>query len=352
MKKVYFSIAVVLVLGLNFAFSAWLGDDFKLRSTYYFASNTDYEYPAQIALSSRGLVVAGRKELIQFDREGKSLWKKPLYAFGALCASSGEYIAVCERNSGEFYILDKNGDIVHHTEKYGRIESVKAFDSNSFGFLTDHGVYIYSGTTDKVFFLPSQPGDIIDYSYSDLHKKVAIIYLDSEVNCYINLLTVTGEITSGKIEQEGLIFDVYLDRDRILVLKEDGIHEYNYFLSELSESRDELEAGDAIVSDEGKWFPSLIYSCNFEEGLMCGQLQGSYGIWKNGKKLFSVDAPAKNMMAMKGGYLIRGSDLSMWNEKGERLYSVSDSDEITDVIKFNPQAFAVVFANRIEFYSK
>lgn len=348
MKKIYLLIAVFLVLILNYGASALGRRDFKLVSTYYFGENTDYEYPAEVIWSDGGLVVAGRTSLIKFRANGEELWNKPLYAFGALCAASGSNIAVCERNSGEFYILDKEGAILHHSDQYGKIRRLKAFGNNSYGFQTDYGIHIYSGSSDKVYFQPSQPGDIIDFSYSDSHKKVAVIYLDSEVNCYINLLTVTGEITAGKIEQDGLVFDVHLTEDRITVLKDDGIYEYDYYL----EKPVEIGKWEKSSEERAQWLPSEIYSYQFSDDILCGKQDGSYGIWVSGEKRFTLSKPAKECFKIAGGFLIRDHDVYITNDKGETVTVIANSDDILDVLKFSTDGFAVVFANRIEFYNK
>lgn len=343
MKKFYFLLAVLLVVIGEVVFASFGGREFKLLSTYYFGDNTDYEHPAQVAGSANGVVVAGRKKLQKFNLKGELEWTKPVYAFGSLCACTDSSIGICEKSSGEFYILDFNGNILEKYGKFGRIEKLKGFDHGSYGLQAEDGIYIYSGSNKKTYFIPSQPGDMIDFAYSDSNKRLAIVTLDSEVNCYLNLLTVTGEITSGRIVSEGLIFDVEMTDNAIKILKEDGIHNLNYSLELYSDSQLELQEG------EGN---GIINSCNFQDDLTCVGSVGGYSLWHAGERLFNLQRPVRKVFAISDGYLLLHSELVMVDTKGEQKKVLALGNDVIDIIKISNNSFIVVYSNKIEFYGR
>ncbi len=351
MKKVYFLISVAIVVMAEIAFAAFRGADFRLITTYYFGENTDYEYPAQVSAFLDGIVVVGKKELLMLDRKGEVQWTKAIYAFGALCASSGNTFAVCERNVGEMYILSADGEILYISDKLGRVLDFKAFDGNSYGVLTEHGVYIYSGSYEKMYFINFNAGDVIDFGYSDKHKKVAIVNLDSDVNCYLNLLTITGEITAGQIVIDGLVFEVHLGAEKISVLRDDGIFEYDYFLETLNDgsawnrSRNEM-AADAL------WKSGDIYSYNYADDLLCSSGDGSYALWSAGEKLFALSKPSAKSYAFGNRYLLKQDDLLLVDRNGEEVKVLADSAEVLHIVKLDNDTFAVVYSNRIEIYGR
>lgn len=342
MKKVYFFIAVVLIFVINYSVFALFSGQYEPVAEHYFGDNTDYEYPAQVISLNGGVAVSGRVALNFFDYDGFLKWSRPLNAFGALCAGTEDYLALCEKNAGEFYILNVNGEIVHHSEKYGKIKRLKAFDHNSFGFSTERGIYIYSGTVDKIYFVPSQPGDLIDYGYSDYNKKLAVITLDSQVNNYINLFAVTGEITAGKIIKDGLVFDVYLNQNEIIVVKDDGIFEYDYALEELSEG--------GVWANHEEY--GTVYSYSSKMDMLCANLEGKYSLWKSGKLLFPVERPVKKVFRIGSDYLLDQDDINVVNANGIQKRVLAGKEEVLDIIGMDNRFFAIVYANKIEFYKR
>lgn len=342
MKKVYLLVAVILAFVINHSISVIFSGKYVMVAEHYFGENTDYEYPAQVISLKDGVVVAGRVALNYFDHDGFLKWSRPLNAFGALCAGWNDYVALCEKNAGEFYILNSKGEIVHHSDKYGKIKQLKAFESNSFGFSTERGLYIYSGSVDKVYFIPSQPGDLIDYSYSDRNKKLAVITLDSQVNNYVNLLTVTGEITAGKIIRDGLVFDVHLDDKKISIVKDDGIFEYDYSLEELSEG--------GVWSNHEEY--GNVYSYSPEIDVLCANLDGKYSLWHSGRMLFFLEKPANKIFRQGPDFLLDQEDINIVNYSGKKTRMLAGKDDVLDVIGINDDSLAIVFANKIEFYKR
>lgn len=342
MKRIYLLIAIVLVFVIHYGMAVIFSGRYEKMTEHYFGDNTDYEYPAQVISLNNGIVVAGRVALNFFDSEGFLKWSRPLNAFGSLCAGKGDRLALCEKNSGEFYILNTDGEIVHQSDKYGKIKGLKAFDNQSFGFSTERGIYIYSGSADKIYFVSSQPGDLIDYSYSDYNKKLAVITLDTQVNNYINLLTVTGEITAGKIIREGLVFDVYLDKDKIVMIKDDGIFEYDYSLEELSEG--------SVWANHEEY--DTVYSYSSDMDVLCAKFEGKYFLWKSGKILFPLEKPAKAVYRIGSDYLLDQEDIHIVNGDGKSRKVLASKEEVPDVVVTGNDSLAIIYANKIEFYRR
>lgn len=351
MKKVYFAISIVIVILFEIAFAAFTSRDYRLVSTIHLDENTDYEYPAQVVAHGNGFAVAGKKELQVFDRNGVLRWSKKLYSFGALCASSGDTLAVCEKNVGEFYILSDAGEILYISDKLGRVLDFKAFDDRSYGVLTEHGVYIYSGAYEKTYYIDLQAGDIIDFGYSDKHKKVAIVTLDSDVNCYLNLLTITGEITAGQIVQEGLVFNVYLGEDKITVLRDDGIFEYDYFLESAADGS-KWNASRESTAQDALWKTGDMYSYNYADDLLCAAAGEGCALWRAGERLITLSQPSKKCYSLGELYLLKGSELALYDDKGEEKRVLANADEVLDIIKLDNSTFAVVYSNKVEIYGR
>lgn len=350
MKRIYLSIAVILVLLFHFYVPSLFSGNFQLAAEHYFGENTDYEYPAVVVPFGDGVIVAGRIALHAVGGDGFVKWFRPLHAFGAFCAAGDKEFALCERNAGDFYILNHQGEIRHHSDQYGKILKLKAFDNRSYGFQTERGIYIFSGFDDKMYFIPSQPGDLIDFEYSDHNKKVAIITLDSLVNCYVNLLAVTGEITAGKIMKDGLVFDVIMTKDRIRLVKDNGIFEYDYFLEDFSAEAEEYRSEE--YGDAGTHAQNRVYSYADDGDLLCSKIEGKYYISRRGKKLFAVEKPAKKMMQLGGNLLLVRDTTDLVDPNGKVIQTIPITEEALDYIKIDSHTFAVVFANKIQFYKR
>ncbi len=364
MKKFYFflSVAIVLLIELVMALRS---DEYQKIGTYYFGENTDNKTPAYVDSANGNVVVVGKKEMLTFNEIGEVKWKKPLFSAGAFLAMSEEDFAVCDRNTGELYILSYDGEMIYHSGKHGKVYKIKSFNG-SYGIQTAEGIYIYSKSNQKVYFIELNVGDLIDFGYSDTHKKIAVISLDSDVNCYINLLSVTGEITAGKIMLEGLVFGVSLDADSIRVLKDDGVLVFDYFLEEqegywLSESDSALEdveafslknsgSGTGIVDQN-----SVVYSYNFDDNLLCGKHEGYLALWCGDEKLFDLEKPVKKAIAIDDGYLLKLLDQDtsyMVDESGVIKPKTVFEDAPLDIVKISDKAFVLVYSNRLDFFRR
>ncbi len=364
MKKVYFLIAVLFV-ALYELIGAMTNTSYAKVGTYYFGENTDNITPAVVRSGEGVLYVVGKTEMFQFNELGEKNWRKEVFSSGALLASCDDSLGVCDRNTGELYILSYDGEILFHSSKHGRAKNLKAFDG-SYAIETAEGIYIYSKSSNKVYFVELQPGDLIDFGYSDQHKKIAVLSLDSNVNCYINLLSVTGDITAGKIMLDGLVFGVSLDEDSIRMLKDDGITEFDYFLEEKRVYWEDEEEAEIITVPDSKQLAmdkesessggdsDVVYSYNFEENILCGEKNGELALWSGSDKLFDLEEPVKKVVELKKGYLVKNMDgtVCILNHKGEVKQVLSTQDVPLDIIKISNRAFVLVYSNRIDFYRR
>lgn len=101
-------------------------------------------------------------KLQAYDGEGKMLWEKAYGGSTALFAAVGNRIFLVERNSGDFFILDENGNVKVKREALGKIDRVIAKKEDQ--------VVLYKALEKKVQILDGNGDDIttIDLPYPEI----------------------------------------------------------------------------------------------------------------------------------------------------------------------------------------
>lgn len=101
-------------------------------------------------------------KLQAYDGEGKMLWEKAYGGSTALFAAVGNRIFLVERNSGDFFILDENGNVKVKREALGKIDRVIAKKEDK--------VILYKALEKKIQVLDGKGDDVttIDLPYPEI----------------------------------------------------------------------------------------------------------------------------------------------------------------------------------------
>ncbi|MDO4800345.1 MAG: DUF5711 family protein [Bacillota bacterium] len=331
----FFVIALVLLVVINLAISWIRSDQFQHLETIYFDENSDFEHPARVSTVEEGYLVVGKNKMQSYNDRGELRWEKTLFSYNSISDSHGDTLVLADDKAGDVFVLNRNGDLLYTHRGIGRLIKAKVFDAGAVGVLTDDNrVYVYSPKLGKMLGIELPLGTIVDFDYSEDNKRLAVVLIDRTLNSYLNVCTVSGEITSGIILEKDLAYGVKADSDRIRVVSDSSVSAYDY-------SGTLIERTDV----EG-----AVTRFDLRRHLIGYKADPGETVRSLDSKFF-VPAEAMQVLTMGNRLLVSlPTTVQILDPGGRVVRQIDAAADSVAVHSISEESFLLEYANRIEFY--
>lgn len=337
MKKVFFVISLLTFLLGAVVYHMLFPQKMKEQVTVYFGSNSDFLSPATVHAMKDGYVVIGKEWIQFFDPEGFLKWKKKVFESSLAVDVSNDRIALCGKHSGDFFLLNRSGDIVYQTMGLGRVKSVKMLKQQSVGIqIENDSIYLYHPSQQQLKKIVIPEGKVMDFDYSAKKKQLAVVMLNDRLVSKLLVYSLSGVLKSGVNIGDCICYFVSLASDHITLYADDRVLTYDAQGRCIDEKQYE---GDFL-----NFYPSSLSYASYKDHQL-------FIFQKNQQQKVSVADPdhlavASNYMVStnQGGmsfHSFRGSSYQMPIQTGAKAVHTCSKDSIV-----------VEYAGKIVFYTK
>lgn len=182
-------------------------------------------------VGERVLKAEGGK-LQAYDLEGKLMWEKAYGGSSALFTAVGSRIFLVEKNSGDLFVLNQNGEIVTKREALGKVDRIIAKKEDT--------IIVYKSLEKKIQILDGEGKDkatialpypkILDLDYSpDLDMiGVSVFFVEKDYfHTSVFLFGMDGKMKGARSFNNQMLFRMLGYKDRFIGVSDQGVIAFN-----------------------------------------------------------------------------------------------------------------------------
>lgn len=235
LKKISFLIFIasfIFALRVDGIWAELKGQGYVLTTSLPINQNNNFEYRAKTFEMKNGYLALDPSEVTYVSELGKPLWRKKLSSQNVDGVVSDKWMVLCEKKSGDLFVLDKNGEILAEKFALGQVKSVQVLNDKYIAVLKENRELILLDKTLKISSTTMLPkGKIVDFGLNPENTEIVVGLLDlsrSDFNTKILFTDLQGNIKSGSHIYEAIAYGVFLEDDVIIMIVDSGILIYNY----------------------------------------------------------------------------------------------------------------------------
>jgi len=278
-------------------------------------------------------------KLVRYSREGNKEWEKE-FNFTDFYVTFGDIgIYVSDRNQGDIYYLNSEGDTIGRFKSEGRIKSIKESGENILIHLEDDGnesIEILDTSGKLIARKMLEDKYILDYCFLNKINRYAVSTLNLEnegIKSEIQVYSLNGELNWDlKLDDELIMYISFID-DKGLVAMSSNIL---YYIDEGNIVwQKDISSPKGICVDEKSIY--ILYGSTFE--------------------VISRDGAAKESLSLKeeynkfilaNGYAVLYGEENLMGFKGaKKMFKYKAEEPIIKVIEGNGNLI-VLYENRID----
>lgn len=296
----------------------------------------------EIGFYDGGIILWGDNKLRRLRLNGDIEWEKEFNIDEALAYLGKEEIYICERTTGQIYIINPKGETIEKFQLNMEIYNIAESSGNIL-------IHIKEGDKEILKILDKK-GDLIGENLIE-NENILTYCIDENNKCYaLATLSLKGENIKSEIQTYGLegefLWTAYLDNEIAMYLNFD---DQNNLI---------------ILSDKG------IYQIDDGSILWKKQFQLIKDIYMDGKNLYVLHGNTLEMISFDGRTIkkdsfteeykkilpfnnytvLYGKDHITGLKEGKEVFKYKTEDSIVNVIQ-GTQKLLVVFKHRIDIIS-
>lgn len=354
-----FILCFVLTVKFDGMVSNVKGQGFKLQTSVLINQNNNFEYRAETFAMKKGYLALDPSEVTYIDSNGIPQWKKTLASQNVDGAISKNWMVLCEKKSGDLFVLDIEGVVTAEKFALGPVESVDILNDTYIAVLKQNRELVLLDRTLKIASTTILPkGKIVDFGLNPQNTEIVIGLMDlsrSDFNTKVLFTDLQGRIKSGSHVYEAIPYDLFLEDDRIIMVVDSGFLLYNYRGEQISK----IETTGTIQRFYYDAKNQEVYVHLLSDGsdLKNSSPESQIVVYDNmGAELRQFKPPFKDIKGIKRF----GNDLFIYNEtslfvvnnEGRVLKKFDFKEEIKTVHSVDSGSFAVTFVGKMDVYVK
>lgn len=361
-KKVSFLIFIMCFLFTFRVDGIWSeiqGQGYILGTSVLINQNDNFEYRAKTYSMNKAYLALDPSEVIYISDEGKPIWKKTLASQNVDGAVGKKWMVLCERKSGDIFVLDNEGNLLAEKFSLGPIDSIKILNDAYVAVLKKNRELLLFDKTLKPTSTTILPkGKIIDFGLNPQNTEIVISLLDlsrSDFNTKILFTDLQGNIKSGSHVYAVIPYDVILEDGVIIMVVDAGFLFYNYKGENVGNIETQRTIQNFFYSNQ----TSELYVHLIDEGAQLESTtpKSEMAVYnQQGTVVRKFIPPFDNIKGMTAF----GSDLMLYNDKelavvsreGKVTKKYVFKDDIQKVHTLDKKSFAVTFIGRMDVYVK
>lgn len=335
------------------------GQGFKLETSVLINQNNNFEYRAKTFAMKKGYLALDPSEVTYVDSNGKPQWKKTLASQNVDGAVSKKWMVLCEKKSGDLFVLDTSGNVMAEKFALGPVQSVDILNDTYIAVLKQNRELVLLDKSLKIASTTVLPkGKIVDYGLNPQNTEIVIGLMDlsrSDFNTKVLFTDLQGNIKSGSHVYEAIPYDLFLEDDLIIMVVDSGFLLYNYRGEQISK----IETAGTIqnfyfdANHQEVYVHLLSDTADLKNNIPESQII----VYNNkGAELRRFKPPFKDIIGMKHF----GNDVLIYNEttlmimgsEGRVLKKFDFKEEIKAVHAVDSNSFAVTFVGKMDVYVK
>lgn len=171
-------------------------------------------------------------KLSAFDKEGKLLWEKAYGGSTALFSAVGNRIFLIERNSGDFFVLDENGNIKVKREALGKIDRViaKSEDTVVLYKALEKKIQVLDGKAEDVTTIDLPYPQILDIDYAPELKLIGVSVFFVEKDYFhtnVFLFGLDGKMIGARSFNDQILHRLSGYKGQFIGITDQGILAFN-----------------------------------------------------------------------------------------------------------------------------
>ncbi len=360
-KKVSLLLLVVcLIVSLRFEGIAAdvKGEGYLYKIGMPLNQNNNFEYRAQVFQMDDAYVIVDPSEIVYINDRGKPIWKKPLASQNVGASVSDNWMALCERKSGDVFVIDNSGKLLAEKFGLGPIETLKVLNDKYLAVLKKNRELLVMDKELKVHSTTMLPkGKIVDFGLNPQSSEIVLGLLDlsrSDFNTKILFTDMQGNIKSGSHIYEAIPYDLQLNQSSIAMVVDTGFLFYNYRGEKISEAPVDRTIQNFMFHESGDIYVHLLdESSSLDSNKPESQIVAYDAA---GNVLFDFIPPFKDIVGMRsfgdGLLLYNRHKIAVSNAQGKVVQTYAFKEEVESVLSADGNSFAVAFVNRLDIYVK
>lgn len=146
-----------------------------------------------------GIIKTGNERLTYLNVRGELVWEKEFFGSDILAHERNERFYICDKATGDYYVLDKKGNVLSKQEGLGKVER---FLVGSDGFTAlylknDKRIALINPQGELSASIPVPYDDLLDLRYSESMRMIAMSVLIVEKDYFHTNVLMFG--TDGKM---------------------------------------------------------------------------------------------------------------------------------------------------------
>lgn len=361
-KKISFLIFIasfIFALRMDGIWAELKGQGYVLSTSLPINQNNNFEYRAKTFEMKNGYLALDPSEVTYVSDTGKALWRKKLSSQNVDGAVSDKWMVLCEKKSGDLFVLDKDGELLAEKFALGQIQSIQVLNNKYIAVLKENRELILLDKNLKPSSTTMLPkGKIVDFGLNPENTEIVLGLLDlsrSDFNTKILFTDLQGNIKSGSHIYESIAYGVFLEEDVIIMIVDSGILIYNY----RGELVSKIEAKRIIQNffydtSNNELF---IHYVDASPELESTKPQSEIVVYNlEGKALRAFKPPVKEIKGMRAFgrelMIFSKNELFVMNLEGKVEKKYVYKEEIQHIRTVGMRSFALEFIGKMDVYVK
>ncbi|BEP30419.1 DUF5711 family protein [Helicovermis profundi] len=324
--------------------------------TFDYKSNLKYVNDSNIYKIASKFFKIDNSELTQYDTDFKPIWKKELNGVNVKLVGKGNLLILYDKEIGNIYSLDVDGNIVGKILNIGKIENVIV--KNEFN------VIVYNSANARILILDNKCEKLSEIALRD--DKISKIESSSDKSIIatttlkiakdkffstVQIYNLDGELSGLLNFDSAIIFDIKIIGDSVILLSDSWLRKYDNENNMLFEYKFDRTIKNFSFDDNGNVVLNLVavskdISNPIDDNIILK-------IDNKGNKVFEkkINVDVEKIEYNYGEICYTSDDkLYILDEKGENIGIQLLSSDIINVKWFSSSKLGVYYINKFEYY--
>lgn len=295
-----------------------------------------------IGFHGKDIIIWENNKLGKFKIDGSNEWEKAFSFDQPMLRFGKDNIYVCEKTTGDIYILNSQGETLKKVELNTEIINLKEENNNTLVHIknidTDlESIKILDKNGDIVDEILAEGGNILTYSINEDTYAISTLELDEEkLKTKVETFKISGELLyTSFFNDEIVLFSSFIDRDKLLTMSDNTLYLIDRE-NKLWEKK--LQLVKDICIDKNKI--NILYGNTLETLSLNGETE----------KKYSFTEEYNNIIAYDKHLVLYGDENIIGLKNGKEIFKYSSDEIILDVLE-SKQNLIVIYENKIDVLS-
>lgn len=301
-----------------------------------------------------GIFEFKQKKLILLDIKGKPIWEKDFQGASPLVETIGDRYVVADRDTGDVYIIDRNGKILNKKLGIGIINEIKiSRNVLALWVRDDNSIQLMDDTLKPLGNISVGKSKASAWSVDSIRDHVMISNVDTDENgliCQIQFFDYEGRLIQAMTIPKEVVYDMVPTDKGLTVLTDMGISAFNT----TDGTKMWQEVFSRPVGNYDRSGDRFIVNINGGDGNSDGTefINSLSAIGLEGKQHFQVQSldviPSKVEDTGRFIFIAGLKKLYVYNDKGKMTSLVPLQEELLDIKAINGNSVLLVYKNHYE----